>query len=95
MRTKVDLIWSPEAAVDFAAIVEYIRKDNPSAAERTAKSIYDRVSTLAPFPQQGRKGRIQETRELALTPLPFIVVYRVKGNSLEIVRILHGSQRWP
>jgi len=23
--------WSPEAAADFAAIVEYIRKHNPSA----------------------------------------------------------------
>jgi len=28
--------WSPEAAADFAAIVEYIRKQNPSAAERVA-----------------------------------------------------------
>ena len=31
---------SPEAAADFAAIVEYIRKQNPSAADRVANKIY-------------------------------------------------------
>jgi len=43
----------------------------------------------------GRAGRLAETRELALAPLPFIVVYRVKDDRVEIVRILHGAQRWP
>jgi hypothetical protein len=28
--------WSPEAADDFATIVEFLRKQNPSAAERVA-----------------------------------------------------------
>jgi len=36
--------WSPEAAADFAAIVEYIRKQNPSAAERVAQKIYEGVA---------------------------------------------------
>ena len=39
--------WSPEAAADFAAIVEYIRKQNPSAAERVAHKIYEGVAALA------------------------------------------------
>jgi plasmid stabilization system protein ParE len=42
--------WSPEAAADFAAIVEYIRKQNPSPAERVAIKIYDRVASRASFP---------------------------------------------
>jgi plasmid stabilization system protein ParE len=50
--------WSPEAAADFAAIVEYIRKQNPSAAERVAHQIYEGVAALASFPNQGRSGRI-------------------------------------
>lgn len=65
--------WSPEAATDFAAIVEYIRKQNPSAAERAANKIYDGVVSLASFPRQGRAGRTMGTRELVLTPLPYIV----------------------
>jgi toxin ParE1/3/4 len=87
--------WSPEAAADFAAIVEYIRKQNPSAAERVAHTIYDRVASLASFPKKGRPGRTKGTRELVFSPLPYIAVYRVKAEAVEIARVLHGSQRWP
>jgi addiction module RelE/StbE family toxin len=82
-------------AVDFAGIIEYIRRQNPSAAERIARSIYESVTSLESFPELGRPGRIAGTRELVLTPLPFIVVYRVKRKMMEIARVLHGSQRWP
>jgi plasmid stabilization system protein ParE len=58
--------WSPEAAGDFAAIVEYIRKQNPAAAERVAHTIYEGIASLASFPRQGRPGRISGTRELVL-----------------------------
>jgi toxin ParE1/3/4 len=87
--------WSPEAAADFAAIVEYIRKQNPSAAERVANKIYDGVVSLASFPRKGRPGRTKGTRELVFSPLPYIAVYRVKDGVVEIARVLHGSQRWP
>jgi len=78
------LRWSPEAAADFAAIVGYIRKQNPSAAERVAHTIYDGIGSLASFPKRGRPGRIKDTRELVLSPLPFIVVYRVKAAAIEV-----------
>jgi plasmid stabilization system protein ParE len=39
--------WTPEAAADFTAIVEYILKQNPSAAERVAHTVYDGVASLA------------------------------------------------
>jgi toxin ParE1/3/4 len=87
--------WSPEAAADFEGIVEYIRQQNASAADRVAHSLYDSVASLESFPNRGRPGRIADTRELVLAPLPFIVVYRVKRDELEIVRVLHGAQRWP
>ena len=87
--------WSPEAAADFAAIVEYIRKQNPSAAERVAHTIYEGVVSLASFPKQGRPGRTKGTRELVFSPLPYVAVYRVKEDAVEIARVLHGAQRWP
>ena len=87
--------WSPEAAADFAAIVEYIRKQNPSAAERVANKIYDGVASLASFPRQGRVGRTKGTRELVFSPLPYVAVYRMEEEAVEVARVLHGSQRWP
>jgi plasmid stabilization system protein ParE len=32
---------------------------------------------------------------LVFTPLPFVVVYRVKQEIVEIARVLHGAQQWP
>jgi toxin ParE1/3/4 len=91
----MNIRWSPEAAVDFAGIVEYIRAQNPAAADRIARTIYDSVTSLESFPQRGRPGRVEGTRELVLAPLPFIVVYRIKQNVVEAARVLHSSQRWP
>jgi addiction module RelE/StbE family toxin len=89
--------WSPEAAADLDCIVSYISKESPDSAQRVAQSIYDRAGTLASFPRLGRTGRVRGTRELPLTPLPFIVVYRVleKVGAVEIVSVIHGAQRWP
>src|SRR2546423_1708395 len=60
--------WSPEAAADFAAIIAYIRKQNPSAAERVARKIYAGVAALPSFPNQGRPGKTKGTRELVFSP---------------------------
>jgi toxin ParE1/3/4 len=91
----MEVRWSPEAADDLAAIVAYIREDDPAAAQRTAKEIYERAGGLTTFPYRGRQGRVRGTRELPLPPLPFIVVYRVIADAVEIVNIIHGAQHWP
>lgn len=89
--------WSPDAAADLENIVDYIRRDNPAVAQRVGQTIYDRLSILGAFPHGGRVGRMGGTRELALPPLPFIVVYRVleHADAVEIVNVIHGAQRWP
>jgi toxin ParE1/3/4 len=87
--------WSPEAAADFAEIVAYIQEQNPSAANRVAHAMFDSAAALKSFPNRGRRGRISGTRELVLAPLPYIVVYRVKGKVVEVARVLYGAQRWP
>jgi plasmid stabilization system protein ParE len=41
---------------------------------------------------RGRAGREEGTRELLFPPLPYVAVYRVKEESIEILRIYHGAQ---
>ena len=87
--------WSPDAADDFARIIEYIHQENPSTAHRVANRIYEGMDALDKFPNRGRPGRVEGTRELPLSPLPWVVVYRVLEDAVEIARVLHGAQRWP
>lgn len=87
--------WSPAAADDFSHIIEYIRRDNPQVAQRVARTIYESASSLTHFPRKGRAGRVEGTRELVLPSLPFIVVYRIVQDAVEIVNVIHGAQRYP
>lgn len=91
----MQLRWSPDAADDLERIASHIRKDSPEAAQRIAREIYDGVGQLRTYPSMGRPGRVRGTRELVLPSLPFVAVYRLTAEAVEIVRILHGRQRWP
>ena len=58
-------------------------------------AIYDAADALQDMPPRGPAGRKLGTRELTAASLPFLIVYRVGKEAVEIVRILHGSQQWP
>lgn len=60
-------------------------------ARRVAPAI-ESVALLEKFPQRGRPGRKTNTREPVVTNLPYVVVYRVREQVVEIARILHGAQ---
>jgi toxin ParE1/3/4 len=91
----MQLRWSPAATEDLFRIIEYIRQENPAAAQRIAKTIYDSTGSLKSFPNKGRTGRVEGTRELPLPPLPFVVVYRVLKDIVQIANVVHGAQKWP
>lgn len=88
--------WTETAVRDFTQICDYIEKHGSKAtARRVALSIYQRIGTLAEFPESGRTGRKPETRELIFSGLPYLAVYRIHSQGVEILRILHGAQDWP
>jgi toxin ParE1/3/4 len=88
--------WTTPAAQDLTRISDYIsERDGPSLARRVALTIYERVDTLTAFPRRGRPGRVPDTRELVISGLPYLAIYRLKGDVIEIARVLHGAQQWP
>jgi toxin ParE1/3/4 len=89
-------VWSPEAMEDLAALRAYIEKNDPAAARRVALHIVESIETLlCDHPELGRSGRVPGTRELVIPRTPFIVPYRVVGNTIQILRVFHGARRWP
>jgi toxin ParE1/3/4 len=89
-------IWSREAIADLAALRAYIAQDDPAAARRVALHIIRNVETLlSNSPEMGRPGRIPGTRELVIPRTPYIVPYRLVGNSIQVLRVFHGARRWP
>ena len=54
----------------------------------------DAVDALDTFPDRGRGGRVEGTRELVFASLSFVAVYEVLDR-VQVLRILHGAQQWP
>ena len=92
----MEVRWSLPAAEDLERICEWIERDNPEAARRVARTIYHECASLKDFPNLGRVSlRMEGRRELTFARLPYIVVYQVKQNVIEISRIFHAAQDWP
>jgi addiction module RelE/StbE family toxin len=86
--------WTTDAADDLERICDYIAQTSPDAARRIAKTIVEGVASLDTFPNRGRPGRVDGTREFVFSALPFVAVYEVH-DEVHVLRILHASQRWP
>lgn len=87
--------WTRPALQQLRQIAQYIEQDNPRAARRVVTDIRQQVTALTDQPAMGREGRVQGTRELVVTRLPYVVAYRMAGDAVEILAVIHTARRWP
>ena len=91
MRVK----WLHAALVNLGAEAQYIAEDSPAAAGRIVVAVTEAVARLPRYPSLGRPGRVAGTRELIVTGTPYIIPYRVRGETVEILRVFHAARKWP
>jgi toxin ParE1/3/4 len=87
--------WSEDALADLEALRAYIARHSERGAGRVVLAILSHIAHLKTQPHIGRPGRVPGTRELLTRPAPCIVPYRVKGEVIEILRVLHTAQARP
>ena len=88
------VIYTEDALSDLDNILEYIRADNPAAAERFGIALLNHIDLLGRFPYigsvvAGRPG----VRQLVHTPI--LIYYHVQDqpNQIEILHFWHGSRK--
>ena len=89
------IIWTEPALHDLAAARAYIARGNPLAADKQVECVLVAVTGLLRFHESGRPGRRTGTWELVVNRTPYVVPYRIRGEVVEVLRGLHGRQRWP
>ena len=87
--------WTQRALRRLDEIGAHIADDSPEAAARVIARILSAAELLTEQPAMGRVGRIKATRELVLVDIPYIVPYRVTGDTVEILTVIHAAQQWP
>ena len=87
--------WLRKALRNLDDEATYIASDDDAAARLVVKLVLDAVVQLADQPGLGRPGRVPGTRELIVHKTRYIVPYRVRGETVEILRVFHTSRRLP
>ena len=87
--------WLSKALNNLDQEAAYIATDDPEAARLVVARVLDAVGMLEQQPGLGRPGRVPGTRELVVLDTRYIVPYRVRGQSVEILRVFHTSRRLP
>ncbi|ABF41090.1 Addiction module toxin, RelE/StbE [Candidatus Koribacter versatilis Ellin345] len=91
----MELEWSTFAMADRETIFDYIEAESPQNAVLVDDRIETQIEMLVQFPESGRQGRVEGTRELVVELTPFIVAYRIEVDCVRILRVLNGAQQWP
>lgn len=83
------------AVWDLAEIRAYIAAHDPDAAQRVGQRLSELINGLSKMPSLGKPGRAFGTRELVTPKIgktAYIVVYRLKIDRIEILRVLSGMR---
>jgi len=87
--------WLRKALKNLEQAYNYIAETNVDAAIAIVLKIQAATDQLSEFPMMGRTGRVDGTRELVIANTPYIIIYRVKGSMVEVLRVLHTSRKYP
>jgi len=92
------LTWAPAARLDLKDLAAYIAEDDPIAARRFVRSVFQLVERLIDFPESGRivpEFNDAQVRELLRRPCR--IVYRINPEEqiIEIVRVWHAARGIP
>ncbi len=86
------LRWTPRSAKALQEIHLYLSEHLPALAQPTMLALYQAANSLVEIPFRGRAGSKEGTRELVLPRLPYIIVYRIRGEAVEILYIHHTAR---
>ncbi|MGA3263945.1 MAG: type II toxin-antitoxin system RelE/ParE family toxin [Terracidiphilus sp.] len=89
------VVWSAASVRRLKEAVEYIQAESAARAVTIRRRILETVWRVGQMPYSGRIGRVEGTREAVVSRSPYIVVYQISAQSVEIVGIWHAARLWP
>lgn len=87
--------WTRRARDRLDRHIGQIALHCPRAAEETLDRILGCGGMLADHPLLGHEGRYLGTRELVVDGGRYSIVYRVRGQVVQIITIHDARQQWP
>lgn len=89
------VVWLPRALHRIEQAREYVARDKTLAAAGMMRRVFECAEGLKEFPELSRAGIVSGTRQMFVYGTPFILHYRIRGDRVEILALIHGARRWP
>ncbi len=89
----MDIVFTRAALRDLEHIHAFIAKDDPGQAYDVLARIRISINRLALYPAFGRISKKAGVRELIVPRLPYKVPYRVRGQTVRILRVLDARRQ--
>ncbi len=71
-----------------------IGQDNPEAAADLDDVFESKGDIARQRPTLYKKGKVEGTREIVAAS-NYVIVYTIKDEYVEVLRIIHARQQWP
>jgi|CXWL01.1.fsa_nt_gi toxin ParE1/3/4 len=91
----IQAVFRPEAEIDLAAIALHVAQSSPERARALVARLRHRTLTLITLPRAGRPRPEFGADLRSLVERPYVLFYRVIGDTAEIVAIVHGARDLP
>jgi plasmid stabilization system protein ParE len=88
----MNIRYSRRALSQLASMFEYLQGRNRSAAENVTASIRRTIARLREMPLLGKPTDEGDVHVIIEPEYQYRVFYKVKGQEVFVIRILHGRQ---
>ena len=89
-----ELIWTEPALQDLDAIADYIVLDDPEAARRLVRRVFQHVAQWVEHPESGsRPPEMRRSRYRQIVEAPCRVFYRYDGARVFVLHVMRGEMR--
>ena len=90
----VEIVWTEPALSDLDAVADYIALENPVAAQKWVRRIFEHVEQLADHPESGSTpAELKGCRHRQIIEPPCRVFYRQDDNWVFILHVMRSEQR--
>lgn len=89
----IKIVWTKRALLHLKAELEYYGKIDHSLAKELTIEVNNSVKKIADMPGIGRPGKKISIREFILNKYPYVIVYRVRDDILEILAFIHQKRK--
>lgn len=88
------LDWTTPAAEEFDRIQSFYQGIDARLGTVLAHRVHGAIRQLREMPNSGRPGLRPGTRERVVVKSPYVLVYRVRVDAIEILHVHHERQDW-